>query len=485
MKRLQGRLIWAFVGVILLTVCSIGVAMLFILRQNPLEDRLAFMELDSQVGFLINSNLRRLPDWERVRRDSFVQLEQFATRRGLRLALTTPQKVLRFDSAHIWDNSPPVDVFANLRSVASDRWHGELYEDGERWLLVAHPLPSPEGIKGYVIVARTVPTFTFFRRFMATIAVPLLQASVVVLMVSVILAALISYSIARPLQKVAEAARALAVGNLDARAPVAGPEEVRDVAQTFNEMAQQVQASQQAQRDLVANVAHDLRTPLTAIQGFAQALVDGTAATPERQMHAATVIYEEAQRMHRMTNSLLDLARFEAGEIRLRRASVDMITLARKRVAHFAPQAQHVGVQLTFNGGAEPLIVAGDSARLEQMLDNLLNNALAHTPRKGHVNVIARAVPSWCELVVVDTGAGIPAMDLPRIFERFYRGDKARRGAGTGLGLAIVREITRAHQGTIVVESTVEVGSKFTVRLPLTGSLDKKIIGKRLFGNSL
>lgn len=467
MKRLQSRLILAFVGVILLTMCSSSVGLLVILRNNPIEDRLAFMELDSQVGFFINSSLRRLPDWARLHPGSVALLEQAAMRRGVRLALATPERQVRFDSAHIWDDLPPVDIFSQLRPMLNDRWQGPVYEEGERWLLVVHPVPRADGLWGYVIVARPAPTFAFFQRFMDTIAMPLLQAGGVALLVGVVLAVWVSLSIARPLQKVAEAAKSLARGNLAARAPVAGPEEVQAVAQTFNEMAAQVQASQQTQRDLVANVAHDLRTPLTAIQGFAQALVDGTAATPESQTHAAAVIYEEAQRMHRMTNALLDLARFDAGEIHLRREPVDVVGLANKRVAHFAPQAQQAGVMLNVNAEVSALVVAGDRTRLEQLLDNLLSNALAHTLHGGEVQVLVRATSLGCELVVVDTGTGIPTIDLPRVFERFYRGDKVRRSGGTGLGLAIVREIVLAHQGTISVESTVEVGSKFTVRLPV------------------
>ena len=331
---------------------------------------------------------------------------------------------------------------------------------------MAHPYIDADETLGYVIASRPVPALQFLQRFRNTLTQPLAQAGLIALALGVILAALISRSIARPLHQVAETAQALTDGDLNARAPIEGPEEVRRLAQTFNEMAQHVQISQQAQRDLVANVAHDLRTPLTSIQGFAQALVDGTASTPEIRQRAANTIYEEAQRMHRMTNALLDLARFEAGEIELHQERVDLVHLARTRVEHFALHAQETGVALTVKADAQ-VIVTGDKGRLEQVLDNLLSNALAHTTAGGRVTVIVSAAPPWAELAVTDTGTGIPSEDLPRIFERFYRGDKARKGTGTGLGLAIAREIANAHNGTVHAESVVGVGSKFTVRLPL------------------
>jgi len=225
-----------------------------------------------------------------------------------------------------------------------------------------------------------------------------------------------------------------------------------------------------AQRDLVANVAHDLRTPLTSVEGFAQALVDGTAVTPAAQRQAAGAIYEEAGRMRRMVNQLLDLARFEAGQVQVERAPVDLAALARKRTQVWEPQAGEAGIALRVEVSGAPVVVAGDEGRLAQVLDNLLSNALKYTEAGGRVTVSVTGTPSEVLLTVADTGEGIPSEALERIFERFYRGDPSRGGESTGLGLAIVREIVRAHAGTICAESVVDVGSKFTVRFPANAS---------------
>lgn len=464
MNRLRGRLSLAFLVVILVTLCSISVALLLILRQNPLEERQALTTLTTQATGLA-ALLRRSPQlvpgsphWTNV-------LGDISERQELRLAWADPHGTIIFDSDGRWEGQTLEECFTNRHSGVKKRWVDEVQDDQQRWLVIGLPWPNPQAPVGDLIVARPAPTTPFLQQFRTTLLSPLLQSGLLALLLSVLLALTISRSITHPLQKVANAARALAAGNLQAHAPVSGPEEVQDLARAFNEMSRQVQTSQQAQRDLVANVAHDLRTPLTSIQGFAQALVDGTAVSPESQTQAAQAIYEESRRMRYMTDTLLDLARFEAQQVSLQLAPVELSALAQKRGEHFRLRAEAAQITLQLDTTEENL-VAGDASRLEQVLDNLLENALHHTPAGGRIAVGVRQAPPWVELTVADTGRGIPQEEIPRIFERFYRGDKSRGGKNAGLGLAIVKEIVQAHGGTIQAESVVGVGSKFTVRLP-------------------
>jgi signal transduction histidine kinase len=242
-------------------------------------------------------------------------------------------------------------------------------------------------------------------------------------------------------------------------------------------MTQEVKASRQAQRDFVANVSHELKTPLTSIQGFSQAILDGTARNGEAQRHAAQIVNDEAERMTRLVNELLDLAKLDAGQIVMAQEPVDMGRLLRGCVEKLIPQAEKVGVELKLDLGTLPPL-SGDNDRLAQVFTNLIDNALKHTPQGGRVTVAARevigppvhkgakAVPR-IEVSVADTGSGIPPEDLSRIFERFYQVDKSRRRKrGAGLGLAIAKEIVQAHGGQIKAESVVGVGTKFTVMLP-------------------
>jgi signal transduction histidine kinase len=298
------------------------------------------------------------------------------------------------------------------------------------------------------------------------------QVGLVAFVVSVLLAVVIARSIARPLQRVAVAAKEVASGNYDLHLDITSPDEVRSLATSFNTMTQAVKASQQAQRDFVTNVSHELKTPLTSIQGFSQAIHDGTASDAEAIEQAAGVIHDEASRMARMVSQLLDLAKIEAGQVVMAREAIDLVAVLESCVQKLMPQAAQGDVSLTSDVSQLPLgaWVTGDGDRLAQVFIVLLDNALKHTPSGGQVSVAAHCPnASQVSVSVSDTGPGIPTEDLSRIFERFYQVDKsrARKRGGAGLGLAIAKEIVTAHGGEIVAESIVGMGSKFTVRLPM------------------
>jgi two-component system sensor histidine kinase ResE len=256
-----------------------------------------------------------------------------------------------------------------------------------------------------------------------------------------------------------------------------GPREVQELTRAFNEMNTRVLASQKSQRDFVANVSHELKTPLTSVQGFAQALLDGTASTPESRQQAARVIYDEAGRMHRMVLDLLDLARLDAGTLDLQRTPVNLPALLNNIAEKFTPQAQAAGVTVHVEAAPLPAVI-GDGDRLAQVFTNLLDNALKNTPSGGQIFLRAAQTGSAVQVDVADTGTGIPADSLAHIFERFYQADPSRSGGkkhGTGLGLAIVKDIVEAHGGKISVRSRTSStlsgfegsGSIFTVMLPL------------------
>ena len=312
------------------------------------------------------------------------------------------------------------------------------------------------------------PRLTVLLWFAENLLPPLLQAGLVALILSMLLALLISRSVSKPLRRVANAAEAIARGEAGTRAPASGPAEVRALAHSFNTMADQVEAAQQSQRDFVANVSHELKTPLTSIQGFSQALLDGTASTPEMTARAARVVHEEAERMRRMVDELLILARFDAGQMVMARDPVELGPLLRGCIEKLTPQAQAAEVTLELDV-PEQLFVTGDTDRLAQVFANLLDNGVAHTPVGGKVTIAARQVDEGhtVEVTVTDAGEGIPSEALPRVFERFYQVDKSRRRSrGAGLGLAITKEIIEAHGGIITAQSVVGLGTRFTVRLP-------------------
>lgn len=221
--------------------------------------------------------------------------------------------------------------------------------------------------------------------------------------------------------------------------------------------------------DFVANVSHELRTPLAMLQGYSEALLDGVAQTPEEQQEVAKVINDESLRMGRLVQELLVLARMEAGHFRLETTKVDIASLIKRVLRKFQAIAKEQKVEL--KGSIEEGLPVGfwDEDKIEQVLTNLVDNAIRHTPEGGTVTLNANQVDHSLHLEVADTGSGIPEEDLPFIFERFYKADKARtRGqGGTGLGLSIVKHIIDAHHGKVTVTSHLGEGTRFLIKLPL------------------
>jgi signal transduction histidine kinase len=278
-------------------------------------------------------------------------------------------------------------------------------------------------------------------------------------------------AIARPLRALTGAARAVAAGRLHEQVRPDGPAEVKELAQAFNEMAGEVLRRQRIERDLVANVSHELAGPLQVIRGYAEALADRVVVQPEQRAAALQAIAGEATRLTRICADLLDLTLLETGQVTISPENVPVQELLAGLVERFNPAARQAGVTLTSEAPADLPPVCTDGLRLEALLVNLITNALRHTPPRGQITLAANLEEATVAITVADTGGGIAPEDLPHIWERFYRGDKGRGrragGAGVGLGLAIARSSVTLLNGTIEAASQAGHGARFTVRLPL------------------
>ncbi len=270
--------------------------------------------------------------------------------------------------------------------------------------------------------------------------------------------------IVKPVQQVAEASVVLADGGTPMAIPTKAPQELSVMAQSFNRMARKLRKAQDTERDFLMSVGHELKTPLTAIDGYAELLQDGAVEPRE----AAEVLSAESGRLRRLITDLLDLARIDRSEFTVVDEPVDLAVTAREAVVRFEGLAETLGVALVAEAAA-PAPARGDAGRLLQVASNLVENALRATSSGGRVEVVAR--PG--RLSVQDTGPGLTEKDLDHAFERFYLHRKYSAGpaVGTGLGLAIVKDLTEAMGGSVEVESEPGAGSTFTIALPMVASV--------------
>ena len=296
----------------------------------------------------------------------------------------------------------------------------------------------------------------------------LIVAGFVGVLAGAVVAALLWGSLFRTLRRATGAIQAVAAGDYDQRVPETGPSEIKALARDVNRMADSVQASQRMLREFLANVSHELKTPLTSIRGFSQALQDGTLETPDERARAARVIDAESRRVLQLVTELLVLARIESGQQTMAVARVDASELLAHVADVFSMRADAAGVTLDVRSDQRVTVMA-DFDRIEQVLGNLIDNALRHTPRGGRIDVSLGAPDAgYARITVADTGAGIPPEDLPNVFDRFYRSALGEpEMPGSGLGLAISREIVRAHGGEIRASARVGGGAEFSFTLPL------------------
>jgi signal transduction histidine kinase len=288
----------------------------------------------------------------------------------------------------------------------------------------------------------------------------------VAIAIALILTFVLLRRITSPIGALAKAAGQLGRGDLSQRVQFQGKGEVEMLGQAFNSMAADLEHAEQLRRNLVADVAHELRTPLSNIQGYLEAIRDRVM-----KPNATTIrsLNEEAALLSRLVNELQELSLAEAGELKLVYQPEDIAKLVKQAVAPWQPKVAAKEISLSLDLPDNLPLVNIDWQRVNQVLHNLLENAVGHTHKGGTISVAAMTQDGWVEVSVSDTGEGIPAEDLPYIFERFYRVDRSRARAtgGSGLGLTIAKRLVEAHGGTITVQSELGKGSRFSFTLPI------------------
>ena len=340
-----------------------------------------------------------------------------------------------------------------------------------RWrTIAAHMLVVIVGVLTLIVTAETLAA-----RSVDPALLPVFQSAVIQALVVAALAATIAglvtsillvREILRPLRQLAASSRRIAGGNYDERVTAPLTDELRDVAQSFNQMAETLAQVERQRITLIGNVAHELRTPLAGLEGYLEGLLDGVLPGDPETIHA---MQREVRRLRKLVDDLQHLSRVEAGQVAIQPQRFDVVTLVHLIVAQLRPQLIEQCLQVAIEAPEKEALAYADPDRTAQVLVNLIGNAIRYTPEDGCITIRVRCEPTHVQVVVEDTGIGIPAEALPYLFERFYRVDpsRSRASGGSGIGLTIARHLARAMGGEITAASPgVGKGSVFTLLLP-------------------
>ncbi|NDJ54091.1 MAG: HAMP domain-containing protein [Chloroflexi bacterium] len=303
------------------------------------------------------------------------------------------------------------------------------------------------------------------QRFLLGVNQAVLAAGAVAMGFSVVLSMLLAITLTRPIREMIVATQRMAAGDLDQRVPVRTQDELGQLAQSFNQMSARLALATHQRQQMTANIAHDLRTPLTVINGMIEGFLDQVyQPSPER----FEMMHSEVQHLTHLIEDLRLLSLADAGELRLERKPTQPQDLLEKAARSFRQQAKQKQIEIRLDIEPNLPAVAVDQKRMARVLGNLISNALRYTPENGQIILRGQRNGNGVHLVVADNGQGIEAEKLPQIFDRFYRADESRHGeeGESGLGLAIVRSLVEAHGGKIAVRSQLNVGTTFTIALP-------------------
>ena len=376
------------------------------------------------------------------------------------------------------DKNRIVEITPNISAAMTG---GSAFEVSSRagYMDVAVPIAGG-GDTGYVVYI--IDNKQIMQSLNAQIFRLILEAVLIGFAISIVISLVISKTLLSSIQGMTKAAEAMADGDFSRKINVESEDEIGLLSTTFNDMAAQIETmleelkkAEVLRREFVANVSHELRTPLTSIRTYAETIYNDPDIPREMESDFLRVIINESDRMTKIVQDLLELSRFDSGQSRLSLEDFSIERSVRDVYAAIALEAKKRGHVLNLELQWKMPKIRGDKARIEQVLMNIITNALKYTPDGGLIEIYSGSYSGVVWVKIVDTGIGIPADEIVRVFDRFYRVDKARsrESGGTGLGLPIAREIIMRHGGDIEIESTQGQGTSVTVTLPVKGPSDE------------
>jgi signal transduction histidine kinase len=462
-RSIFSRLFISYIVIILLVTVTLGALMAYLVRGQVVENkRLEMVNLGHSTAAalapVIDNNSRL-----------HSRLEVISKLLGTRIWVVDKQgKLLAGNPPARWLRNFPEDSqqIEALFAGAAQSWVRSGRRQADPSIIVGVPLSNaaapPAAVFLYTPIAGVNQTVQAIDRL-------LLLSLLLGTLVAALFGLLISRTLTRPLADISQAAARFAAGDYASRTGATGGDEIGGLGRTFNTMAESLAKVEYNRREFLANVSHELKTPVASIQALAEALADGVAAKPEHQQRYLATIVGESQRIDRLIRDLLDLSQLEAGELSIVPEKTDLVAFLNREAAQYAHLLAEKDLALRVDAPPVVPVVLADPGRLAQIVANLVSNATRHSPPGETIVITVQPTAGKVAVAVSDRGPGIPPEDQPFIWDRFYRVDKsrARSGGGTGLGLAITKRLVQAMNGEITLESTVGQGAKFTFTLPI------------------
>ncbi len=406
---------------------------------------------------------------------AYHQLQALGTYLSASIWIVNPSGTVMVTSEQLPDINNPKKIADFTPSITSDSYYttGNFFgEFSEEMLIVFSPITSNYKIKGYVVILKPVQDLTQQSNGYLTIMYITLA---LLILLSLIILIFFTEIIYIPLKKIIYATEQYADGNMHYELSVENNDEMGYLAGTLNYMASEIARTEDNQKKFVANVSHDFRSPLTSIRGYLDAMIDGTIP---QEMHEKylNILRNETDRLTKLTNSLLQLNNLNTKGMILEKTEFDMNTIIRDTVATFEVLCEKKQIQISLVLTGETMLVIGDMSKIQQVLYNLIDNAIKFSHNNSTITIETRVKKSKLFISVKDTGIGIPKESLKLIFDRFYKTDLSRGKdkKGTGLGLSITKEIIHSHGENINVISTEGVGTEFIFTLPMVEDDDEE-----------
>ncbi len=475
-RSLANQLLITYLLVITIALAAVSFWALVAIRKESLTDLQNTLEVEAvNLGLEIDNDLEL--DSPKARKRIQSAVDRRATRLGVAIVVVDKDGRLLADSSEpgpVENLSKEQEINEALAGVISKTTRSDP-DSLKNWMYVACPVRSSGTTTGVIRVG--VPLTEIERRLKKDLFVFLeiiLATGVVTVLISLWLARRVN----RPVREMSALAKQISIsGDFSAFLPVRRRDEIGELCLSFNQMIGRLREQERVRQEFISNASHELKTPTMAIGSVVEALQAGAAEDPKLRVQFLGSLERLVDRQTNLIQDLLDISKLDSGSETNWQSEVNISQVISDAVDQVRPQAEKkelaISTQITLESGGQDLVLVGNANQLQRALLNILTNAVKYTPDKGFININVRSLGGErLEIRIQDSGGGIDPADLPRIFERFYRADKARtresgNPGGTGLGLAIVREIVARHHGTVEVESVVGKGSTFVILLPL------------------